>query len=102
MIPAHLSPICSDDALKDVLFDYTAGDGLLGTLQNKELWSTAYFCMSDESELKTGRGVLASIFRLKTHELMEENDPAVQTISSRGVDILDYPCNFEYQLLDLP
>lgn len=101
MIPTHLSPPFSEDALKDALFHYTTGVGLQGILSNKELWSTAYFCMNDESELKTGRGVLASFFRLKTHDLIEENAPAVQTISARGVDILEYPRNFEDQLIGL-
>ena len=101
MIPTHLSPPYSDDAIKDALFHYTTGDGLHGILSNKELWSTAYFCMNDESELKTGRGILASLFSLKTHDLIEKNDPAVQTISRRGVDIREYPRNFEDELIGL-
>ena len=101
MIPNHLSPPFTEDALKDTLFHYTTGNGVHGILSNNELWSTAYFCMNDEPELSTGRGILASIFRLKTHELIKENAPSVQTIMARGVDILEYPRNFEDQLIGL-
>lgn len=53
-IPNHISPTYSDEARDDALFHYTTASGLIGILNANELWSTAYYCANDESELTAG------------------------------------------------
>lgn len=97
-IPGHTLPTYSEEACDDALFHYTTGSGLLGIVLNNELWSTAYYCANDESELKAGKGVLTPTFRNKTHELIQSGDRRVEIFRNRGVDILDYADNFEQHL----
>jgi hypothetical protein len=97
-IPNHSSPPYSKDALDDALFHYTSADGLIGILQNEEIWGTAYYCANDASELAVGKGVLAPLFSVATHTMIERNDPLVQTFSGRGVDILEYARDFEHKI----
>lgn len=98
-IPNHSSPPYSEDARNDALFHYTSADGLIGILQNEEIWGTAYYCANDESELVTGKGILTPIFSLATHKMIEANDPLVQTFSARGVDIVEYARGFEQKIV---
>jgi len=97
-IPNHISPTYSDEARDDALFHYTTASGLIGILNANELWSTAYYCANDESELTAGEGVLSPIFRSNTYQLIEAKDPRVRTFSQRGVDIRDYAEGFEQQV----
>jgi Protein of unknown function (DUF2971) len=94
-IPGHASPPYSEDAREDALFHYTTASGLIGILENGELWNTAYFCANDESELAAGKGVLERLFRSATYEMVEANDPLVHTFRQRGVDIRHYADGFE-------
>jgi hypothetical protein len=99
-IPNHSLPTYSEEARNDALFHYTNGNGLLGILSKNELWSTAYYCVNDESELSVGKGVLTRMFSLKTHEMIAARDPRVKIFFDRGVDILkDYAQNFERSIL---
>ena len=98
-IPAHKSPSFSENALDDALFHYTSADGLLGILSSGELWSTAYYCTNDESEITSGRGILSPMFLQETHKMVAENDPLVTTFSNRGIDIFDYARGFEQQII---
>lgn len=97
-IPNHTSPPYSEESRDDALFHYTSADGLIGILQNEEIWGTAYYCANDESELAAGKGVLTPVFSLATHKMIETNDPLVQTFSRRGVDILEYARGFEQKI----
>lgn len=100
-IPGHALPIYTDSSREDALFHYTTANGLIGIFDTGEIWSTAYYCANDESEMATGKGVLAPLFRSMTHRLIETNDPRVQTFQKRGVDILEYANHFEQQIASL-
>ncbi|MEM7223000.1 MAG: DUF2971 domain-containing protein [Pseudomonadota bacterium] len=95
----YMSPLYSDEARDDALFHYTTAAGLIGILESKELWSTAYFCTNDESELTAGTGILKPMFWRATHDLVDGNDPMVQTFNNRGVDIFDYARDFEQHII---
>lgn len=94
-LPAHISPPYSDEARRDALFHYTTATGLIGILETGQLWSTAYFCANDESELSTGTGILRPLFSNATHKMIEEKNPLVRIFALRGVDILHYADTFE-------
>lgn len=94
-IPGHTSPPYSDEARDDALFHYTTANGLIGIFQNAQIWSTAYYCANDEEELVYGKGVLSPLFRKKAHELRTENDPRIETLLMRGVDVTNFADNFE-------
>lgn len=98
-IPGHTSPPYSEDSRDDALFHYTSADGLIGILQSGEIWSTAYYCMNDESELAAGTGILMPEFTRATHKMIQDNDPLVQTFSRRGTDILEYARGFEQRII---
>jgi hypothetical protein len=94
----HTSPPYSEEARQDALFHYTTATGLIGILQSRQLWHTAYFCANDESELVTGKGILEPIFRYHTHELIKKNDRLFRIFSGRGVHISHYADGFENHL----
>jgi hypothetical protein len=94
-LPGHTLPNYSEDAREDALFHYTTANGLLGILKSNEIWSTAYYCANDESELNEGRGVLTPLFRKKTFDMIRSSDPRVRIFGGRGVDIRKYAEQFE-------
>ena len=98
IIPGHTLPSYTDEARDDALFHYTTGNGFLGILCNNELWSTAYYCANDESELKAGKGALTPKFRSKTHQMIQEGDRRVNVFPNQDVDILDYADKFEQMI----
>lgn len=98
-IPGHTSPPYSEDSRDDALLHYTSADGLIGILQNKEIWSTAYYCTNDESELAAGKGILTPVFMRATHKMVQDNDPLVRNFSARGVEILEYARGFEQRII---
>ena len=98
-IPAHTSPPYSEDARDDALFHYTSAQGLIGILQNREIWSTANHCSNDASELAVCKGFLTPKFLRATQKMVEENDSLVQTFRSRGVDIREYARAFEQRII---
>lgn len=91
-------PTYTNEARDDALFHYTTANGLIGIFNTEEIWSTAYYCANDESELAAGQGVLEPLFRAKTHELIQANDHRVQTFYGRGIDIRQYADAFEGQV----
>ena len=97
-IPNHVSPRSTEEARDDALFHYTTARGLLGIMTTGQLWSTAYYCANDETELAAGKGVLTPLFRKHTHELIDKRDSRVMTFAGRGVDPLEYGENFEQQV----
>jgi hypothetical protein len=98
-LPNHTAPTYSEESREDTLFHYTTASGLLGILRNKEIWSTAYYCTNDESELSAGKDILTPIFRSKTQQLERDADPRVRIFTNRGVDIRDYADQFEDTIL---
>jgi hypothetical protein len=98
-LPGHTLPTYSKDSREDALFHYTTGSGLIGILSSNEIWSTAYYCTNDESELNAGKGVLTPIFRSKTHDMIKEADPRVHTFTNRGVDTRYNADKFEQMIL---
>ncbi len=94
-LPAHTVPTYSEESREDTLFHYTTANGLLGILRNKEIWSTAFYCTNDESELTTGKHVLTQIFHAQTHQMIQQADPRVDIFRNRGVDIRHYADTFE-------
>ena len=94
-IPGHTLPTFSDDSKEDALFHYTTANGLIGIFQDGEIWSTAYYCANDESELAVGQGILTPLFREESYRLREENDPRVEVFRQRGTDILNFADKFE-------
>lgn len=97
-IPDHSLPTYSDASREDALFHYTTANGLIGILGTGEIWGTAYYCANDESELSTGKGVLAPLFRSTTDKMIEANDPRVLTFNRHGSDIREYPEHFEQHI----
>lgn len=97
-IPGHLLPTYSDASREDALFHYTTAKGLIGIFDTNEIWSTAYYCANDESELAAGKGILAPLFRSSTQKLIDANDSLVQIFAQRGVDIREYADRFEQQI----
>lgn len=98
MLP-HTTPSYSEASRDDALFHYTTGSGLLGILKTNELWSTAYYCANDESELRAGKDILTRVFRNKTDELIRTGDQRVNVFRSRGVDVRDCADQFEKTIL---
>lgn len=94
-LPGHALPTYSEESSEDTLFHYTTANGLLGILRHKEIWSTAYYCANDVSELSAGKDVLTPIFRSKTYQMIQEADSRVNTFRHRGVDIREYADKFE-------
>jgi len=99
-LPGHTLPNYSEDISEDALFHYTDANGLIGILQSKGIWSTAYYCTNDASELRAGRDVLTPVFRKKTHEMERQEDSRVVTIRNRGVDIRQYAEKFEQRIIN--
>jgi len=75
------------DSRDDALFHYTTATGLIGILTSGQIWSTAYYCANDESELSAGQGVLTTLFRKATYELIDSSDRRVSLFARRGVDV---------------
>lgn len=98
-LPPHTLPRYTEESRDDALFHYTTATGLLGILSSGSMWSTAYHCANDESELVTGKGVLSPLFHLATHELIKTGDPRVSIFARRGVDILEYARQFEQRII---
>lgn len=96
--PSHILPKYTDETRDDALFHYTTATGLIGILTSAQMWSTAYYCANDESELSTGQGVLTPLFRKATYKLIEETDPRVSIFGNRGVDITHYAVHFEQSI----
>jgi len=67
----------------------------MGILSKGDIWSTAYYCTNDESELAAGKGILGPLFRSKTYDLIRVSDSRVLTFARRGVDIREYAEQFE-------
>lgn len=100
-LPNHTQPTFSEEARENTLFHYTTGNGLLGILSKNEIWSTAYYCTNDETELRAGRGVLTPLFLSKTHKVVKAGDSRVLTICRRGANIWDYANGFEEMIFRL-
>lgn len=100
-IPPHTAPSYSEAARDNALFHYTSARGLIGILSTGRLWSTAYHCANDESELAAGRGALTPLFRNFTYKMIDSDDPRVMTIGDRGVDILKYADGFESLMVSM-
>lgn len=94
-LPSHFLPNYTDQSKADALFHYTTAAGLIGILTSGQIWSTAYYCTNDESELTTGQGVLRPLFYQEAHRLREAGDRRVQIFANRGVDIDYYADQFE-------
>lgn len=94
----HEQPRYTNRICEDTLFHYTNAPGLMGILTSGQIWSTAYYCTNDETELLTATGVLRSIFWQATSDLISKRDPRVALFHHRGVDIYEYAQNFEQQL----
>jgi len=99
-IPNHSSPPYSEEAREDALFHYTSADGLIGILQSGEIWSTAYYCTNDVSELAAGAGILKQELRRATSKMIEDDDPLVKTFAMRGVDIREHAERFEQIVIE--
>ncbi|GJL50015.1 MAG: hypothetical protein NPIRA01_12420 [Nitrospirales bacterium] len=91
----HTSPKYSEEVKDDALFHYTTAAGLLGILCSKQLWSTAYYCANDESELSAARGFLTPIIRKQTSKMIDEEDSRVKFLSRMGANIQDHADRFE-------
>ena len=97
-LPGHALPTYSEESCEETLFHYTTANGLLGILRSNEIWSTAYYCANDVSELSAGKDVLTPIFRSKTHRMIQEGDSRVEIFGDRGVDIREYADKFEQRI----
>ena len=86
-IPNHTFPPYSEDSRDDALFHYTSADGLIGILQNREIWSTAYHCSNDASELDAGTGILTPEFLRSTQKMVESELVRLTKESKRTRDL---------------
>lgn len=93
--PSHFLPNYTEQSKADALFHYTTAAGLIGILTSGQIWSTAYYCTNDESELVTGQGILRPIFYQEAHRLREAEDRRVRIFANRGVDVNHYADHFE-------
>ena len=98
-IPGHSLPKYSDACRENALFHYTTADGLNGIFQTGEIWSTAYYCTNDESELATGKGILTPLFTRKSHELIEARDQRLKFFQKGPLEALDQAEKFEQLIL---
>ena len=98
-LPPHFLPNYSDAERDDSLFHYTSAAGVTGILTSGQIWSTAYYCTNDETELSTGQGILRPLFYREAARLRQIQDPRVDIFASRGVDIDHYADIFEQQLV---
>lgn len=98
-LPGHSLPNYSEEARNDALFHYTTANGLIGILTKNEIWSTAYYCANDESELSNGKDVLTPTFRSYAQKLIQSCDPLVELFRSRGIDVRQYANGFENHVL---
>jgi len=73
----------------------------MGILTTGKIWSTAYYCTNDESELAAGRGILGPLFKSKTYDLIKANDQRVLKFAQRGVDIREYAEQFEQFIVNM-
>ena len=96
--PGHFLPNYNDASKADALFHYTTAAGLIGILTSGQIWSTAYYCTNDESELSAGQGILRPLFSQEAHRLRLNHDHRVQTFANRGVDISHYAERFEQSI----
>lgn len=94
-LAGHRLPNYTNEAAQDALFHYTTANGLLGILQGGELWSTAYHCVNDQSELSEARGTIRHIVRKHTSTMIENGDAKVDALRRKGVDIRDQADRFE-------
>jgi hypothetical protein len=94
-VPNHFLPNYSEASKADALFHYTTAGGLIGILTSGQIWSTAYYCTNDESELATGRGILGPLFFDEVQRLRRTNDRRVAVFAGRGVEIEEYARSFE-------
>ena len=99
--PHQMSPTYSEDAQNDALFHYTTADGLNGIFNSGEIWSTAYYCTNDESELAAGKGVLNSIFSEEIYRMINNKDHLVRTLCGSEVDLWEYPNKFEQTIISI-
>lgn len=97
-LPAHFLPRHTEESRNDALFHYTTASGLIGILSSGQIWSTAYYCANDETELSTGQGVLTPLFREAAYKLRKAGDPRVTTFANRGVDVMYYADRFEQSI----
>ena len=88
-------PAASDVDLEDSLFHYTTATGLLGILNSGSLWTTAYYCANDESEMESADRILTSFFREHASSLIEKEDPRIEVFQNRGVGIRNHTEKFE-------
>jgi hypothetical protein len=58
----------------NLLYHYTTLDGLLGILENSEIWATGIPFLNDTSEYQAG---LKAVFALMNPELLESNEESV-------------------------
>ena len=79
----------------DAIFHYTNADGLFGILTRNEIWSTAYFTTNDESELSAVEGILANLCKDFTTQLVSDNHEYVDLFRQQGINILNYPEEYE-------
>jgi hypothetical protein len=100
-VRAHLLPTYSESARDDALFHYTSASGLIGIIESKTLWSTAYYCANDEQELAAERGVLAELFRSYIQELERKGDARIQIFYKRGIDPFEYAHSLENLIINL-
>lgn len=97
-IPSFSLPDYSVASASDALFHYTTATGLVGIFSAGVMWSTAYYCTNDESELLDGTGVLEPLFRSATSRMVAANDARAQVFANRGVNVFDYASGFERQI----
>ncbi|WP_018689628.1 DUF2971 domain-containing protein [Ahrensia kielensis] len=97
----HSLPNYSQEDIDDKLFHYTNANGLMGIFKSNEIWCTASYCSNDETELATGEELLTHEFNSFTNKLINEKDPMMSIIASRGGNPYDYADGFTNLIVGL-
>ena len=84
--------------LADSIFHYTDANGLYGILSSGQLWSTAYHATNDDSELRYGEGMMASVLE-GCAILKDKEDSFADTLRKLGLNLHDAIKYFEDHLL---
>jgi len=99
--PNHSIPEYSERIGNNTLFHYTSADGLIGILQSKQIWSTAFYTTNDESELITGEGILTQELFNETQKLIKKSSSLVKIFQHGGADIREHVDGFEELIISL-
>jgi hypothetical protein len=79
-----ITPTSDNSASEDTLFHYTTAAGLHGIISSNTIWSTAYHCSNDGSELMHSTGVISDMVNAELREPKYASDARLNLINNKG------------------